>query len=81
MVTNTVCAPTGAFTVIVNVAVIVVGLVTATLCAVIPVPLNVMLAGAKKFNPVSVIVGVVVPAMPLAGLNMDSMGWATTVKP
>jgi hypothetical protein len=44
----------------VKVAVIVVVLVTVTLFAVIPVPLNVMLAGEKKFVPVSVIEGVVV---------------------
>ena len=61
VVTKTVCAPIGAFEAIVNVAVIVVGLVTVVLFAVIPVPLKLIEAGEKKFVPVSVIEGVVAP--------------------
>ena len=61
VVTNTVWAPSVAPAAIVNVAVIVVLLVTVTLFAVMPLPLKEIEAGVKKFEPVRVIVPVVVP--------------------
>ena len=64
----------------VNVAVIVVALVTVTLFAVIPVPLKLIEAGEKKFVPVSVIVGVVVPCALIVWLSEASVGAPSTVK-
>ena len=80
VVTKTVCAPSGAFAAIVNVAVMVVALVTVTLFAVIPVPLKLIMAGEKKFVPVSVIVGVVVPCALVVWLSEVSVGGGSTVK-
>ena len=79
VVTNTVCGPVVAFAAIVKVAVMVVGLVTVTLFAVMPVPLKESEAGEKKLVPVRVIVPVVVPTLPLLGLIMVSVGGGSTV--
>ena len=79
VVTKTVCAPRVAVPEMVNVAVMVVGLVTVGLLAVMPEPLKEIEAGEKKFVPVSVIVPVVVPTLPLLGLIMVSVGAPFTV--
>src|SRR5208282_1163051 len=79
VVTETFCAPIDAPPVIVNVAVIVVELVTVTPLAVIPVPpVKLMVAGVEKFVPVSITVGLV-PGTPANGLMATSIGGAVTV--
>jgi hypothetical protein len=79
VVTNTVCGPTAAPAAIVNVAVIVVELITVTLFAVIPEPLKLIDAGDPKFAPVSVTVGVVVPCAPMLTLSMPSAGGSSGI--
>jgi len=79
VVTNTVCGPVVALAAIVNVAVIVVELVTITLLGVMPVPLKLMVAGAKKFVPVSVMLLTVAPTLPLVTLSEVSVGGGSTV--
>ena len=74
----TFCMPSVALAAITKLAVIEVGLATVTLFAVIPVPPNEMVAGAKKFVPVRV-TGTVEPSSPLLGEMEASVAGASTV--
>jgi hypothetical protein len=78
VVTETFWLLSGAFAAITNVAVIVVVLVAFTFVAVMPVPLKLIVAGLKKFVPVSV-TGTLALSSPLVGLMEASVGGGATV--